>query len=133
MKSVQYITAAREVAAQADDKPAVAAVPDWWFPKFVTIDEATERGWSLEKYRGWVACYRQRLSAAPAAPASEGVHPDTARLDYIERSFSAVTTQERYMPLRMIWGKGCNGRTLREACDKYMARAAAKPGEVSRG
>lgn len=47
---------------------------------------------------------------------------DAERLDYIERKFAAVTTQERYLPLQMIWGKGCNGRTLREAVDKYMAR-----------
>lgn len=51
---------------------------------------------------------------------------DAERLDYIERTFAGCTTQERYLPIRMIWGKGCNGRTLREACDKYMARDAAR-------
>jgi len=29
----------------------------------------------------------------------------------------------------MIWGKGANGRTLREACDKYRAKDAARAGE----
>ncbi len=50
---------------------------------------------------------------------------DAVRLDWLEHTFNAVTTQERYLPLRMIWGKGCNGRTLREAADKYMARESA--------
>lgn len=49
---------------------------------------------------------------------------DAARLNYIERTFSGMTNRERYLPVAMIWGKGCNGRTLREACDKYMARDA---------
>lgn len=53
------------------------------------------------------------------------VQADTARLDYIERTFSGMTNRERYLPVQMIWGKGCNGRTLREACDKYMARDSA--------
>jgi hypothetical protein len=47
---------------------------------------------------------------------------DSARLDYIERTFSGMTNRERYLPVTMIWGKGANGRTLREACDKYMAK-----------
>ena len=50
---------------------------------------------------------------------------DTARLDYIERTFSGMTDRERYLPVVMVWGKGANGRTLREACDKYMKRDAA--------
>jgi hypothetical protein len=50
---------------------------------------------------------------------------DSERLDYIERTFSGMTNRERYLPVQMIWGKGANGRTLREACDKYMARDAA--------
>jgi len=49
---------------------------------------------------------------------------DAGRLDYIERTFSGMTNRERYLPVTMIWGKGCNGRTLREACDKYMKRDA---------
>ncbi|MGV8863242.1 MAG: hypothetical protein ACOH2T_19010 [Pseudomonas sp.] len=57
-----------------------------------------------------------------AATELRRVRDDTARLDFIESNYAAVTTQERYLPLRMIWGKGCNGRTLREACDKYMKR-----------
>jgi hypothetical protein len=47
---------------------------------------------------------------------------DSERLDYIERTFSGMTNMERYLPVQMIWGAGCNGRTLREACDKYMKR-----------
>ena len=54
---------------------------------------------------------------------------DSARLDYIERTFSGMTNRERYLPVVMIWGKGANGRTLREACDKYMAKDAARAGE----
>jgi hypothetical protein len=52
---------------------------------------------------------------------------DTARLDYIERTFTCVTNQERYLPLQILWGKSANGRTLREACDKYMKRDATPP------
>ena len=50
---------------------------------------------------------------------------DTARLNFIERTFGGCSNQERYLQLRMLWGKGANGRTLREACDKYMARDIA--------
>ena len=56
----------------------------------------------------------------------EALTADKERLDYIERTFSGMTNRERYLPVQMIWGKGCNGRTLREACDKYMARDAAR-------
>ena len=49
---------------------------------------------------------------------------DSERLSYIERTFSGMTNRERYLPVTMIWGKGCNGRTIREACDKYMKRDA---------
>lgn len=52
----------------------------------------------------------------------EAAREDTARLDFIERTYSGMTNRERYLPVRMIWGKGCNGRTLREACDKYRKR-----------
>lgn len=57
-----------------------------------------------------------------AARAIREAGSDTERLDYIERKFSGMTNRERYLPVQMIWGKGCNGRTLREACDKYMKR-----------
>ena len=57
---------------------------------------------------------------------------DAARLDYIERTFSGMTNRERYLPVRMIWGNAANGRTLREACDKYMRRDAAR-GSDGRG
>lgn len=69
--------------------------------------------------------------AQPGHPshAPEGQQPavvdDTARLDFIERTFSGMTNRERYLPVQMIWGKGANGRTLREACDKYRKRDAA--------
>jgi hypothetical protein len=65
------------------------------------------------------------MLAALAAPQQAEV--DTARLDYIERTFSGMTNRERYLPVQMIWGAGCNGRTLRQSCDKYMARDAAPP------
>jgi hypothetical protein len=52
---------------------------------------------------------------------------DAARLDYIERTFSGMTNRERYLPVQMIWGKGAMGRTLREACDKYMKREQETP------
>lgn len=55
----------------------------------------------------------------------EALRKDAERLDYIERTYSGMTNRERYLPVTMIWGKGCNGRTLREACDKYMKRDAA--------
>ena len=64
---------------------------------------------------------RERILRARIAE----LEADAERLNYIERTFAGCTTQERYLRLRMIWGKGCNGRTLREACDKYMARDAA--------
>lgn len=60
----------------------------------------------------------------------ERAERDAARLDYIERTFSGMTDQERYLPIRMIWGKGRNGRTLREACDKYMKRDTANAGDT---
>lgn len=66
------------------------------------------------------ARFADRLDAA-----WPGMVADSARLDYIERTFSGMTNRERYLPVQMIWGKGCNGRTLREACDKYMKRDAA--------
>lgn len=59
-------------------------------------------------------------------PAIRQAMIDAERLDFIERNFSGMTNCERYLPVRMIWGKGCNGRTLREACDKYMARATGE-------
>lgn len=60
----------------------------------------------------------------PTPEAQEARDADTKRLDFIERTFSGVTNRERYLPVQMVWGKGCNGRTLREACDKYMKRDA---------
>ena len=68
---------------------------------------------------------RERILQARIAE----LEADAERLNYIERTFAGCTTQDRYLPIRMIWGKGCNGRTLREACDKYMARDAARSAE----
>lgn len=65
----------------------------------------------------------QRQLAEARARIAE-LEADAERLNYIERTFAGCTTQDRYLQLRMIWGKGCNGRTLREACDKYMRRDA---------
>jgi len=66
---------------------------------------------------------RERAETAEAALAE--ARRDAERLDYIERTFSGMTNRERYLPVQMIWSKGSNGRTLREACDKYMKRDAA--------
>ncbi|WDS36193.1 hypothetical protein [Pseudoxanthomonas sp.] len=68
---------------------------------------------------------------AYARAAVEQASEDSARLDWLERTYSGVTNRERYLPVQMIWGKGCNGRSLREAIDKYRARAAAPAGEVA--
>lgn len=54
-----------------------------------------------------------------------GALRDAERLDYIERTFTGMSNGERYLPLVMGWGKSRNGRTLREACDKYMQRESA--------
>jgi hypothetical protein len=73
-----------------------------------------------------VAEAAESYSRATAAEArADEAERDAARLDYIERTFSGMTNRERYLPVQMIWGKGANGRTLREACDKYMNRDAA--------
>lgn len=72
-----------------------------------------------DRYEGWLLNHRH----------SGGDGEDSARLDYIERTFSGMTNRERYLPVVMIWGKGANGRTLREACDKYRAKDAARAGE----
>jgi hypothetical protein len=60
---------------------------------------------------------------------AERLRQDAERLDYIERTFSGMTNRERYLPVTMGWGKPCMGRTLREACDKYMKRDAARGAE----
>lgn len=73
-----------------------------------------------EEQRGQWAGLCVRLEARIAE-----LEADAERLNYIERTFAGCTMQDRYLPIRMIWGKGCNGRTLREACDKYMKRDAA--------
>ena len=60
---------------------------------------------------------------------AERLRQDAERLDHIERTFSGMTNRERYLPVTMGWGKPCMGRTLREACDKYMKRDAARSKE----
>lgn len=76
-------------------------------------------------------CYspneRERMLILDAMNGFELLPPagaDTERLNYIERTFGGCSNQERYLPLRMLWGNGANGRTLRDACDKYMSRDA---------
>lgn len=75
------------------------------------------------KLRDAIDTIRESFATLEAQVAA--AEADTARLDYIERTFSGMTNRERYLPVTMIWGKGSNGRTLREACDKYMKRDAA--------
>lgn len=98
------------------------------------VELAARAMWESFPYRGkWPADasrteqeqFRKMARAALPAIREAVVGEDTKRLDYIERTFSGMTNRERYLPVQMIWGKGCNGRTLREACDKYMARDAA--------
>ena len=74
-----------------------------------------------------VVTVERRALRAIAAALRLAVPEDTERLDYIERTFSGMTNRERYLPVAMIWGAGANGRTLREACDKYMRLDAAAP------
>lgn len=69
-------------------------------------------------------CIKAQRDELAARHAPEASAEDAARLDYIERTFSGMTNRERYLPVQMIWGKGAMGRTLREACDKYMQRDA---------
>jgi hypothetical protein len=74
-----------------------------------------------------VAKYHALVAEREAARAdAERYRKDAERLDYIERTFSGMTNRERYLPVTMGWGKPCMGRTLREACDKYMKRDAAR-------
>jgi hypothetical protein len=72
---------------------------------------------------------RHGAGDADHSPDAGKMGEDSARLDYIERTFSGMKNRERYLPVTMIWGNGANGRTLREACDKYMAKDAARAGE----
>lgn len=84
--------------------------------------------YSAESMRAYA---REAIAAALASPSRgagalpEDVRRDAARLDWLERTFSGVTNRERYLPVQMIWGKGCNGRSLREAIDKHMVAASA--------
>jgi Lar family restriction alleviation protein len=63
-----------------------------------------------------------RIEKALATPRASEAGDDTRRLDWIERTFRGMSNGERYLPLVMGWGKSRNGRTLREAADKYMAK-----------
>lgn len=65
-----------------------------------------------------IAAWNTRTHSAEIA----GALRDAERMDYIERTFTGMSNGERYLPLVMGWGKSRNGRTLREACDKYMAK-----------
>lgn len=99
-----------------------------------TIERLTAEVEGLRsKYRELESMYlKQGLNYNACGAKLAACEADSARLDYIERTFSGMTNRERYLPVRMIWGKGANGRTLREACDKYMNRDAAMQ-EVGRG
>lgn len=92
------------------DSAQLSTLPAWARGEMSTAADA------LDELRAKVAALEARVSAAES---------DARRLDYIERAFSGMTNRERYLPVQMIWGKGSNGRTLREACDKYMKRDAA--------
>ena len=64
------------------------------------------------------------ITAWNARSGDSGRGDDSARLNWIEQRFNGMTNGERYLPREMLWGKSCNGRTLREAIDKYMKREA---------
>lgn len=95
-------------------------------------DDDRYEGWRLTRHGAGDADRSAELTTAWMAGVErerERAAEDSARLDYIERTFSGMTNRERYLPVTMIWGKGANGRTLREACDKYIAKDAARAGE----
>lgn len=77
-------------------------------------------GYTLDAHDAEVI--RRARLALSSTPQAAQVPDDTARLDFIERTFTGMSNSERYLPRMMGWGKGYNGRTLRQACDKYMAR-----------
>lgn len=109
-----------------EDAEAIAAAVNWLrehgpeLMKMLDRHGAGDADRSAELTTAWIA---------GAESVRDRSAEDSARLDYIERTFSGVTNRERYLPVTMIWGKGANGRTLREACDKYMAKDAARAGE----
>jgi hypothetical protein len=98
--------------------------------------EAERDKWADQATRNLVA-WNDALLQATLAEAerdaaradAERLRQDAERLDHIERTFSGMTNRERYLPVTMGWGKPCMGRTLREACDKYMKRDAARSKE----
>lgn len=104
------LRAARDAAADLDNDDRRDDADFWW-------NVAAFRGIELTSQ-----IERDKTAESELARARE----DSARLDYIERTFSGMTNSERYLPVQMIWGKGANGRTLRETCDKYMTRDAAR-------
>lgn len=83
------------------------------FKQRITLFSAQELALMDELQKEWDSAVRSQ---------GDGETGDKERVDYMERTFSGMTNRERYLPVQMIWGKGANGRTLREACDKYMAR-----------
>ena len=95
------LTASRDVAAQADAQPAVAAVPEGWVmvPREPT---SAMRSAALGRNGPPDATWAAMLSAAPAAPASEGVE-----------------------------ARQCVWPACIDAC-RRAPRPAAKPGEVGR-
>lgn len=152
----RVIAAAREVAAQADAQPAVAAVPEGWVmvPKVAT-PEMRERGsqasveglGDLESAEVWAAM----LSAAPAAPQvapeAEDFHCGDKSCDCwgtcqraalraapaapaSEGVASAYTTG--HCEHRRRWS-GCPFPNLQCGWPDCDRKAAAKPGEMPRG
>jgi hypothetical protein len=110
------------------DQPAPQSVEYVeWHHYRTTLSYCVERGDSLPEQAAVRLADLQTLIAEleKLRQLCEELEADAARLDYIERTYSGMTNRERYLPVQMIWGKGCNGRTLREACDKYMKREAA--------
>ncbi len=103
---------------------ALAELSNVWRQQIeVDPTDPYDDGYSTAKHE----CYESLIDVIREHDCAEiaGALRDAERLDYIERTFSGMTNRERYLPVQMIWGKGANGRTLREACDKYMQRESA--------
>jgi hypothetical protein len=136
------IAAARDAAAQADAQPAVAAVPDR--SAMLAAVSAMEREWDewATENQGTRECfeaafragYAAMLSAAPAAPASEGVDEDAVT----RLAFYLAEKDGHDDPHALIW-EGSPPEPWGEVWNRYepearelLAAAAAKPGEVGR-
>jgi hypothetical protein len=131
------IESARDVAAQADAQPAVAAVPEGWVmvpreptPKMVAAGEAALYAFTA------TAVYGAMVYAAPAAPASEGV--EARPRDEYHEDYGCVTwwrfpvDEPAWIgsPLDSEWTEGYY--THWTPHPSVPSNAAAKPGEVGR-